>query len=62
VLGHKLEAGVYFPDSGGLSPHVGEPLVGDALLFHPGDRDLITSRLERIERPPLEVVVLYPNN
>lgn len=62
AVGQKLEAGVYFPDEGGLSPHIGEPLVGDALLFHPGNCDLLTSRLERIERPPPDVVAQYPNS
>lgn len=47
--------------SGGILPSVGEPRIGDALYFRRGERDLVTSRVESIERPPKHVVAAYRN-
>jgi hypothetical protein len=56
----KLEGSLKFHGHGGYSPHFGDPGVGDAIYFNDGDRDLITSRLEKIERPERATVALYP--
>lgn len=44
----------------GISPNPGEPQIGDAVYFRAGERDLITSRLEAMERPPKHIVENYP--
>jgi hypothetical protein len=56
----KVEGSLRFHGHGGYSPHFGEPGVGDAIYFNSGDRDLITSKLERVERPEKAIVALYP--
>lgn len=65
VQGHaavtkRVEGSLKFHRQGGYSPHFGEPGVGDAIYFNDGDRDLITSKLERVERPERTTVALYP--
>lgn len=45
----------------GLIPHSGIPSPGDAIYFRKGDRDLITSKVERVERPLKDVVARYPS-
>jgi len=47
--------------SDGLMPHTGHPSPGDAIYFRKGDRDLITSKLVRVDRPAREVVATYPS-
>ena len=47
--------------NGALVPSPGEPKIGEALFFGEGGRDLITSPLERVERPHREVVAEYPS-
>lgn len=44
----------------GLMPHTERPALGDAIYFRNGDRDLITSKVVRIDRPSREVVASYP--
>jgi hypothetical protein len=56
----RLEGSLKFHVQGGYAPHFGEPGVGDAIYFNDGDRDLITSKLERIDRPERATVALYP--
>jgi hypothetical protein len=56
----RIEGSLRFHREGGYAPHFGEPAVGDAIYFNDGDRDLITSKLERIERPDRATVALYP--
>ena len=46
--------------NGSLLPNPGEPRVGEALFFASGGRDLITSPLESVGRPPKDLVVRYP--
>lgn len=45
----------------GLMPHSERPSPGDAIYFRNGDRDLITSKLIRIDRPSRAVVESYPS-
>lgn len=44
----------------GVIPHSGAPREGDAIYFRRGERDLITSKVVRVERPSREVVARYP--
>ena len=41
-------------------PNAGEPEAGEALFFAQGERDLVTSPLQAIERPTKELVEAYP--
>ncbi len=45
----------------GLVPNPGAPAVGDAVYFRTGERDLITSKLQSIERPEKHIVASYPS-
>jgi len=66
--GHWLEAhaavrknlggSVYF-HTNGICPTAGGPRVGDSIYFRNGERDLITSRVESIERPEKHIVLQY---
>jgi hypothetical protein len=47
--------------NGALLPNPGEPKIGEALFFGEGGRDLITSPLQSVERPPKDVVLDYPS-
>lgn len=44
----------------GLLPHSEPPAAGDAIYFRKEERDLITSRVERVERPGRDLVASYP--
>jgi hypothetical protein len=61
ALRRKLFGSIKFFMNGSLLPHPGEPRVGEALFFGSGGRDLITSPLEGIERPPRDLVDEYPS-
>ncbi len=58
ALGRTLE-GVLRYQGAGVIPVLDEPRVGDAIYFRHGERDLVTSRVPRIERPRLELVKSY---
>lgn len=65
VVGHtavtkRMEGSLKFLSHGGYVPHFGEPTVGDAIYFNDGERDLITSRVEKVDRPEKAVVLAYP--
>jgi hypothetical protein len=59
AIGRTLEGALRYQGSGVL-PVLDEPRVGDAIYFRHGERDLVTSRVQRIERPRLELVQSYP--
>lgn len=65
ALNLKLEGGVRIYSNGALIPNVENPDVGDAIFFtHVGPdgetKQIVTSRLEKIDRPPKTTVALYP--
>lgn len=65
ALNLKVEGGVRIYPNGALIPNVDSPDVGDAIFFNvPGidgdSRQIVTSRLEKIDRPPKTTVALYP--
>ena len=60
ALRRQLFGSIRFFINGSLLPNPGEPRVGEALFFASGGRDLITSPLERVERPAKELVQDYP--
>lgn len=60
ALNRRLQGTVLFFSNGAIAPNVGEPRPGEALFFESDGRDLLTSPLERIERPAKEIVAKYP--
>ena len=61
ALRRPLFGSIRFFMNGALLPSPGEPKVGEALFFGEGGRDLITSPLESVCRPPKELVSEYPS-
>lgn len=59
ALKKRMEGTLRFFESGGMAPNTSDPQVGDAIYFCLGGRDLITSRLESVERPSRETVANY---
>lgn len=59
AIRRKLHGGLRFFANGAILPNPGEPAPGDALYFAADGRDLVTSPLERIERPTKAVVQTY---
>lgn len=59
ALRKRLSGSIRFHPHGGITPHTGEPAIGDAIYFSAGDRDLITSPLEAIQRPDKHTVAQY---
>jgi hypothetical protein len=65
LLGHlaltrRIQGSIRFFLNGAIVPNPGDPRPGEALYFASGGRDLVTSPIEKIERPPKEIVALYP--
>jgi len=61
ALRRPLFGSIRFFMNGALLPNPGEPKIGEALFFGEGGRDLITSPLESVCRPPKELVSEYPS-
>ena len=62
ALRRRIGGGIRFYSNGALTPNPGEPTPGEALYFSttPEGRDLVTSSVERGERPEKEVIRTYP--
>jgi hypothetical protein len=66
ALRRRVHGGLKFFLNGAIVPNAGEPAPGEALYFgtvgaEPNcDRDLVTSPLERVDRPSKDVVSAYP--
>ena len=66
ALNLKLEGVVKTYSNGAVLPHAAEPAVGDAIYFNErgmdghDDRQIVTSRLEKIDRPSKHDVMSYP--
>jgi hypothetical protein len=59
AVGRKLEGALAHERSGAGVFHV-TPEVGDSMLFQAGPRELITSPLERVDRPGRGDIAQYP--
>lgn len=59
ALRRRLHGGIRFFTSGAILPNPGDPRPGEALYFAADGRDLVTSPLERVERPSRELVAAY---
>jgi hypothetical protein len=60
ALCRPLHGGIRFFPNGAMSPNPGEPRPGESLYFANDERDLVTSPLERVERPSKELARAYP--
>jgi hypothetical protein len=60
ALCRSVQGGIRFFPSGAIVPNAGEPRPGESIYFASGERDLITSPLERVERPSRELTQAYP--
>lgn len=60
ALRRRVQGGLKFFASGAIVPNSGPPTPGEALFFASDGRDLITSPVERIDRPRKEIVSAYP--
>ncbi len=60
ALRRELTTPVRFGAAGAPFPSLEDPEVGDALYFGAGGRELLTSVLTAIERPPKALVTAYP--
>jgi hypothetical protein len=56
----RLHGGLKFFGNGAIVPNAGEPEPGEALYFAADGRDLVTSPVERIDRPAKALVDAYP--
>jgi hypothetical protein len=60
AIKRRIHGGVKFFPNGAIVPNPGDPRPGEALFFATDGRDLVTSPLERVERPLKTVVDAYP--
>ena len=65
ALNLKIEGGVRIFPNGSMVPNLTKPEVGEAIFFNHIDlqgteRQIVTSRIERIDRPSRRDVMLYP--
>lgn len=59
ALRRRVHGGLKFFLNGAIQPNPGEPNPGEALYFATDGRDLVTSPLERVERPTKAIVAAY---
>ena len=62
ALKRRFAGGLKFFANGGIAPNCGEPRPGESLYFSQEGHDLVTSPLERVERPSRELTAAYPTN
>ncbi|MFW5739881.1 MAG: hypothetical protein ACOC1F_05905 [Myxococcota bacterium] len=60
ALHRPVSGSLKFYPNGAIRPNIGKPRMGEALFFATGGRDLVTSPLVDVERPPKAVVATYP--
>ena len=58
--GRRIEGSLRFFSNGSIAPNAGEPRPGESIYFAHEGRDLVTSALERVERPGLDAIAAYP--
>jgi len=57
----RLQGSLRFFANGAIVPNDGEPQPGEPLYFAADGRDLVTSPVELVARPPKTVVATYPD-
>ena len=61
AINHRMEGALAFFRNGALAPNPGEPRPGESLCFgSEGRGELVTSPLEAVERPAMELIGSYP--
>lgn len=60
ALKRRIEGGLKFYLNGAIVPNPGDPREGESLFFATGGRDLVTSPIEKVERPEKPLVLAYP--
>jgi hypothetical protein len=65
ALNLKMEGGVRVYENGAMVPNVENPAPGDAIFFTvvgaEGEvKQIVTSRVEKVDRPVKTIVALYP--
>ncbi len=60
AIKRRLHGGLKFFPNGAIVPNPGDPRPGEALYFAADGRDLVTSPLERVDRPMKALVEAYP--
>lgn len=65
ALNLRMEGGVRLYPNGALIPNVENPVEGDAIFFTHVNPDgemkqIVTSRVEKVDRPAKTIVALYP--
>jgi hypothetical protein len=60
AIKRRLHGGLKFFPNGAIVPNSGDPRPGEALYFAAEGRDLVTSPLERVDRPMKVLVDAYP--
>ena len=66
ALNLRLEGGVKIYANGALIPNPKRPEIGDAIFFtrsdsSGGEKQIVTSRVEKIDRPSKRDVMLHPS-
>ena len=61
ALRRRVHGGLRFFLNGAIVPNPGDPRPGEALYFATEGRDLVTSPVERIDRPSKELTEAYPS-
>jgi hypothetical protein len=61
AIKRRLHGGLKFFPNGAIIPNAGDPKPGEALYFAADGRDLVTSPLERVDRPAKKLVDAYPD-
>jgi hypothetical protein len=61
ALRRRVHGGLRFFLNGAIVPNPGEPREGEALYFASEGRDLVTSPIEKIDRPSKEMTEAYPS-
>jgi hypothetical protein len=62
ALRRRIHGGIRFFVNGAIAPNAGDPAPGEAIYFEANGRELVTSPLERVERPTREMVAAYPQS
>lgn len=59
AIRNRIQGALRFNREGGITPNNGAPTVGESLFFQAAGRDLVTSAIVAVDRPPREVVAQY---
>jgi hypothetical protein len=60
AIHRRVQGGLKFFMNGAMVPNPGIPREGESLFFSTKGRDLVTSPVERVERPSRELAGAYP--